>query len=72
MVTPRNAAASSTELVRQREDERDASPLVSLIDCEDVQADALRLGGVVQQAVLVGLLERCADRICEEVSVFAG
>ena len=46
------------ELVGDREEERDERFLIRRGDGEDVEADALRRGRIVEQAVAFGLLER--------------
>src|SRR5262249_27718625 len=54
------------ELVGQRQEERDDRLLILVIDAQHVEADTLGLGGLVQDAVAFGSLERSRDGISRE------
>src|SRR5262249_49867532 len=51
------------QLIRERQDQRDARLRVARVDREHVEADALRLVRLVEQAVALGLLHRGGDAV---------
>ncbi len=51
------------ELIGERQNQRDACPFVSIIYSQDVEANAFRLFGIIEQTVVLGTLDGMDDCI---------